>query len=79
MKQLRCINADPLEGNVYGPALVKGDIYPLNETIFDSKGHMHFDVGLKSFLNYVRSYETKEELPRGNEIHWCHPSRFEEA
>jgi hypothetical protein len=79
MKQLRCINADPLEGNVYGPALVKGNLYEVKEIIIDSKGHLHYDVGLKSVLNYVRSYETKEELPRGNEIHWCHPSRFEEA
>lgn len=79
MKQLRCINADPLEGNVYGPPLELGEVYVLFEEIQDSKGNKHYNVGLKSSLNYIRSYETKEELPRGNEIHWCHPSRFEEV
>ena len=79
MKPLLCVNAEPLEGNVYGPPLVAGEFYPLNEVILDSKGNQHYDVGLKSSLNYIRSYETKEELPRGNEVHWCHPSRFRQV
>lgn len=39
-------------------------------------GNPHFDVGLKSEVNFVRSYETKDKLPHGDKFHWCHPSRF---
>lgn len=49
----------------------------IKEIILDAEGNQHLDVGLKSHLNYITSYETKEDLPRGKEIHWCHPSRFE--
>lgn len=78
MKNLRCINNKPLSGNEVAPPLEVGEIYVLKEVIKDKKGNPHYDVGLVSNYNYISSYETKEQLPRGDEIHWCHPSRFEE-
>ena len=66
-----------LEGNEVGPELIEGKDYPLMGIVIDSKGNKHFDVGIVSQYNYIRSYETKEELPNGDKIHWCHPSRFE--
>lgn len=71
-----CNNNKPLQGNEIGPELVVGEEYLIKEIILDSKGNQHLDVGLKSKLNYVRSFETKEDLDRGDSIHWCHPSRF---
>lgn len=52
--------------------------YPVKGIVLDSAGNQHLDVGLKSDLNWVKSIETGEELPDGDKIHWCHPSRFEE-
>lgn len=69
-------NNKALPGNDRAPALELEKEYPVIEVILDSKGNQHLDVGLPSNLNYVTSHETGEELPRGNEIHWCHPSRF---
>jgi hypothetical protein len=73
---VKAVNNKPLQGNDYAPALEIDKEYPVLEIVLDSKGNQHLDVGLKSELNYIRSYETEEKLPRGNEIHWCHPSRF---
>lgn len=70
-----CTNANPLDGNDVAPPLKLSE-YPINEIVLDRDGNQHLDVGLKSQQNYIRSYETKEELPRGTSIHWCHPSRF---
>ena len=75
--RVKCINAEPLKGNVYGPPIELDAIYPLLEVLTDHEGNEHFNVGLVSSLNYIRSYETKEKLPNGDKIHWCHPSRFE--
>ncbi len=72
-------NNEPLPGNDYAPELELTKEYPVIEIILDSKGNQHLDVGLKSKLGYVRSYETEEKLPRGDKIHWCHPSRFIKA
>lgn len=74
--QITCVNIRPLEGNDVAPPLVDGKTYPLLQIIKDSAGNEHFDVGLESKYNYIRSYETKEELPTADKIHWCHPSRF---
>ena len=73
---LIALSNTPLAGNDKAPPLVIGDEYVLKNIIFDGKRNPHYDVGLKSDLNYVRSYETKMELPDGDLIHWCHPSRF---
>lgn len=69
-------NNQPLKGNDKAPALVIGQTYPVINIILDRDGNQHLDVGLKSDLNYVTSYETGEQLPDGHKIHWCHPSRF---
>lgn len=80
-----CVNAKYLRSKIdntlndHKPQLVEGKEYEVKEIIHDKEGNPHYDVGLESFLNYVRSIETGEELPRGNKIHWCHPSRFEEV
>lgn len=65
-----------IPGNVFRPELELQKEYPLHNIVKDKAGNMHFDVGLKTHLNYIRSYETGEELPNGNSIHWCHPLRF---
>lgn len=69
-------NNKPLEGNDKAPALTVGAEYPVKNIIYDNKGFPHLDVGLKSELNFVTSWHTAEELPDGDTIHWCHPSRF---
>jgi len=71
-----CINSKVLPKNEVGPALEEGKEYIVKGITDDVKGNQHLDVGLVSTLNYVTSYETREELPDGNKIHWCHPSRF---
>jgi len=73
------INNKPLPGNDVAPPLVVDREYAIKEVILDSAGNPHLDVGLKSRLSYVSSYETKEPLDRGDTIHWCHPSRFKPA
>jgi hypothetical protein len=66
-----------LAGRSVKPPLEEGKHYPILNIIYDSKGNQHLDVGLTSRYNFIRSQETDEELPNGNIIHWCHPSRFE--
>lgn len=66
----------PLPGNDEAPPLTVGEDVKIKGICYDREGNQHLDVGIKSMLNYVRSYETKEELPEGDKIHWCHPSRF---
>lgn len=70
------INNKPLPGNDVAPHLVLNEEYILLNKIKDSKDNEHYDVGLKSNYNFIRSFETKENLPNGDKIHWCHPSRF---
>lgn len=73
----RCINIAPLEGNTVAPPLKLGEEYDIKTITNDSEGNEHWDVGLVSQYNYITSHETKEELPQGDKVHWCHPSRFE--
>lgn len=74
-----CNNIDPLPGNKIAPPLeLKKDYAIIGET-FDKEGNQHLDVGLTSTVAFVTSYETKEDLPDGDKIWWCHPSRFEKA
>lgn len=74
---VRCINTKPLLGNSVAPPLELGKTYVVLQVITDKNSNPHLDVGLKSKYNFITSYETKEELPKGDIIHWCHPSRFE--
>ncbi len=76
-QKVRVVNNTPLRGNDVAPHLKVGDEKEVLQIVLDSKGNQHLDVGLESNLQYVRSWETKEDLPNGNKIHWCHPSRFE--
>jgi hypothetical protein len=71
-----CIDAEPLQGNEIAPPLETGVEYQVIGIINDRAGNQHLDVGLKSMYNYIRSFETKEDLKDGDKIHWCHPSRF---
>jgi hypothetical protein len=73
---LIAINNKPLEGNSVAPELELDKEYTVKSIVLDSQGNQHLDVGLPSTHNYIRSWETKEELPNGDTIHWCHPSRF---
>ncbi len=56
-----------------------GESKTVKEITLDRKGNQHLDVGVPSSVTFVRSWETKEELPNGDKIHWCHPSRFQKA
>lgn len=76
-QKVKCINIDILKGNEIAPKLELGKEYTIETLVLDSKGNQHLDVGLVSDLNWVTSYETGEKLPKGDLIHWCHPSRFE--
>ncbi len=76
-QKVKCINNQCLQGNDYAPTLKVDQEYEIKEIILDKAGNQHLNVGLSSNLSYIRSWDTKEELPRGQEIHWCHPSRFE--
>lgn len=73
-----CINEKPLEENSVGPPLVLGDPYFVKEVYKCECGQEHYDVGLKSIYNWISCYKCKKAIPRGTEIHWCHPSRFTE-
>jgi rRNA maturation protein Nop10 len=70
------VNVDPLPGKGIAPPLELHQEYTLKDVCFDKEGNPHLDVGLPSTVNFVKSYETGEELPDGHKIHWCHPSRF---
>jgi hypothetical protein len=71
-----CIDNSMLKGNDRKPNLEIEKEYIIEDIILDKAGNQHIHVGLKSDLNYITSYETREELPKGNIVHWCHPSRF---
>lgn len=78
---VRCINAEPFPGNKVGPPLEKDKQYPVKAVhteviVASSSVYPHYDVGLVSEYNYITSQDTGAELPDGDKIHWCHPSRF---
>lgn len=73
---VKAVNLLPLEGKKVAPPLEELVEYTVNEIILDKKGNQHLDIGLLSEYNYISSFETGEELERGDKIHWCHPSRF---
>lgn len=77
--KVKAINVAPLKGNDVAPPLKLNEVYPVNEIITTAGDHDHIDVGLKSSYNYVRCHATGEEIPDGDSIHWCHPSRFEKV
>lgn len=74
---VRCINNLPFHDREVGPPLVDKGIYLVREIVTTKGDNDHLDVGLKSKYNYVSCQATGMHIPRGEEIHWCHPSRFE--
>lgn len=85
--KVKCINNKPLTNRQSKPALpvdgdkhpplVEGDEYNVASIFVDAGNNEHWDVGLKSELNYITSFETGELLPDGDSVHWCNPVRFE--
>lgn len=73
---VKCISINPLEGNTIAPPLELDKEYEILNVAIDTQGNKHLHVGLLSNYNYIRSWETGEELPNGDKVHWCHPSRF---
>jgi hypothetical protein len=72
-----CIINSRLEGNDTKPDLVLNGQYVVKKEHTCKCGEVHFDVGLKSELNYVTCYKCREVLPDSDHnIHWCHSSRF---
>lgn len=76
-QKIKCVHVLPLKGNDVAPPLHLNKVYTIFEIVLDKENNQHLDVGIESNFNFVRSFETKEYLPDGNKIHWCHPSRFE--
>jgi len=74
---IKIINDAPLSGNTVAPDVIIGDEYPVEHIVEDSKGNQHLDIGLKSMYEYIRSWETGEELPNGDKIHWVSPHRVQ--
>ena len=74
---VKAIMIDCLPGKEYAPNLKIGEEREIKDIVLDSAGNQHLDLGLKSNLNWIRSHETDEVLPRSTEVHWCHPSRVE--
>jgi hypothetical protein len=72
-----CVNVQLLPGNTIAPDLTMNKEYPAQEVYECKCGQKHIDVGLKSQHNWITCYNCREELPNGDTIHWCHPSRFE--
>lgn len=75
--KVKVVNVKPLGGRDTAPKLVLEEEKTVVGICLDRAGNQHLDVGLVSDLNYVTSFETGEQLPNGNLIHWCHPTRFE--
>jgi hypothetical protein len=69
-------NIEPLEGRKIAPPLTKGADYVVVDILTCKCGSKHLDLELKSDYNYITCFECNEELPHGDDIHWCHPSRF---
>jgi hypothetical protein len=69
-----CVNKEVLPNNSVGPALELQD-YPVKE-IITTGDHDHLDVGIPSSCGSISCYESGITIPRGHQIHWCHPSRF---
>lgn len=72
---VKIINDAPLSGNTIAPPVVIGQEYPVKNIVLDSHNNQHLDLGIKSEYNYISSWETGEELPMGDKVHWVHPSR----
>ncbi|MFA9239465.1 MAG: hypothetical protein ACEQSQ_06190 [Candidatus Paceibacteria bacterium] len=72
---VKCIDDSPLIGNIVSPPIVIGEEYVVRNIVLDKNYNQHLDLGLKSHFTFIRSWETNEELPQGDEIHWVSPIR----
>lgn len=75
--EILVINDKVLPGNDRSPDISNGQTYKIKSVHICKCGELHIDIGLTSTLNFVTCYKCREELPRGEETHWCHSSRFE--
>lgn len=75
--KVKALNNNPLQGNDVAPPLKVGEGYIVKEVFTCGCGQDHLDVGLVSEYNWINCYKCGKSLPRGTEIHWCHPTRFE--
>ena len=72
---VKAINDAPLSGNTVAPPIVIGEEYEVKNIVLDRMNNQHLDFGFKSNYNFITSWETNEELPNGDEVHWVHPNR----
>jgi hypothetical protein len=71
------INDAPLSGNTIAPLVVIGEKHKVLNIVLDGKNNQHLDLGLISDYNWITSWETGEELPNGDKVHWVSPHRVE--
>ena len=75
--KVTCYITKPLAGNSVAPPLEVDKEYKVKDIFVCGCKKQHLDVGLVSNYNWVTCHSCQEELPSSDEIHWCHPSRFE--
>lgn len=73
--EVEIINQDPLPGNNVNPPVKIGERYKIKNIVLDRLNNQHLDLGLKSKYFFITSWETMEQLPEGDEIHWVNPIR----
>lgn len=69
------INQEPLTGNTVAPPVKIGEKYKVKNIVLDRLNNQHLDLGLESKYLFITSWETMEELPDGDTIHWVSPHR----
>lgn len=73
---LLCINDNYLSDTGKKPPVTINDKYNLKQSYICKCGQTHYDIGFVSKLNWVTCYLCGEDLPKSDEIHWAHSSRF---
>lgn len=76
IKRVICINTDILAESGHKPEVVLDKVYNVLEEFTCKCGQIHYDIGLKTKLNFITCYKCKEELPIKEDIHWCNSIRF---
>lgn len=74
---VKCIDDQPLMGNTIAPPIIIGDEYKIENITLDKESNQHLDLGFISMYNWIKSWETGEELSNGDRIHWVNPIRVE--
>lgn len=73
--EVEIINEEPLTGNTVAPPIKVGERHKVKNIVLDRLNNQHLDLGLVSKYTYITSWETREELPDGDTVHWVHPTR----